>query len=158
MSRTTTPAGDAGIRSYRDLRVWQQSIDLVEAIYQLTANWPQRESYGLTQQIRRAAVSVPSNIAEGQGRHGGREFLHALSIANGSLYELETQLLIAQRLRYVSVEEGSLLLDRTAQIGRLLYGLMRRLQSSTTPASNRGRQGRPSDDRRPTTDDHMGEM
>jgi len=104
-------------------------MDLVEAIYQLTGGWPQRETYGLTQQIRRAAISVPSNIAEGQGRQGSREYLHALSIANGSLYEVETQLLVAQRLHYLSEERCAELLGNTASIGRLLYGLMRRLQN-----------------------------
>jgi four helix bundle protein len=79
---------------------------------------------------------VPSNIAEGQGRRGSREYLHALSIANGSLSEVETQLLVAQRLCYLTEEQCAPPLDHTAHIGRLLYGLMRRLQSPAPPEPN----------------------
>jgi len=88
-------------KSYRDLVVWQKAMDLVTAIYRITAQFPREEMYGLTSQLRRAAVSIPSNIAEGQGRHGVLEFRHFLRQSCGSLMELETQTLIAERLGYI---------------------------------------------------------
>ncbi|HKC66104.1 MAG TPA: four helix bundle protein, partial [Pyrinomonadaceae bacterium] len=88
------------VRNYSELIVWQKAMDLVEGIYAATKQFPKEEIYGLTSQIRRAAVSIPSNIAEGQGRKSINEFLHHLSIAYGSLREVETQILIAERLLY----------------------------------------------------------
>lgn len=85
-------------RNYRDLIVWQRAMDLVEAVYRLTRSFPKEEQYGLTIQMKRAAVSVPSNIAEGQGRGNGKEFSYFLRISYGSLREIETQALIAQQL------------------------------------------------------------
>ena len=85
------------VRSYRDLVVWQRAMELAQAVYELTGTWPREEIYGLTSQVRRAAVSVPSNIAEGQGRASTKEFLNYLSIAYGSLMECETQALLAER-------------------------------------------------------------
>ena len=89
------------MKDYRELIVWQKAMDLVEAIYRTTARFPKEELYGLTSQIRRAAVSIPSNIAEGQARNTTRDFLHFLAIAYGSLKEVETQVLIAERLGYI---------------------------------------------------------
>ena len=109
--------------NYRDLVAWQKAIDLVEMVYSATKTWPREELYGLTSQIRRAAVSIPSNIAEGQGRASTKEFANHLSIAYGSLREVETQALIAERLGYLPSEKVKLLLDRTAEVGRLLNGL-----------------------------------
>ncbi len=97
-------------KSYRDLIAWQKAMDLVTAVYQASASFPKDEMYGLTSQLRRAAVSVPSNIAEGQGRHGAAEFRHFLRQASGSLMELETQIMIAERLRYLNSETPSHLL------------------------------------------------
>lgn len=108
-----------GVRNYSDLIVWQKAMDLVEAVYRV---FPKEEVYGLTAQLRRAAVSVPSNIAEGQGRRSTREFLHYLSIAHGSLRELETQLLIAARLGYCDAAEQENLTEITAEVGRLING------------------------------------
>ena len=88
------------VRHYRELIVWQKAMDLVMRVYEATECFPQRELFGLTNQLRRAAVSIPSNIAEGQGRNTTADFLRFLSIARGSLQELETQILIASRLRY----------------------------------------------------------
>ena len=82
------------IKSYQDLTVWQRAMDLVEGVYRVTKDWPKDEQYGLTNQVRRAVVSVPANIAEGQGRTSDREFARFLAIAHGSLYEVETHLLI----------------------------------------------------------------
>ena len=120
----------ARIRSYRDLIAWQKAMDLVEHIYVATRNWPKAELYGLTNQVQRAAVSVPSNIAEGQGRTSTKEFLHHLSIARGSLFEVETQLLIAQRLSYLTKTDADRLLSEAGEISRLLSGLLRSLNNA----------------------------
>jgi len=88
-------------RNYRDLIAWQKGMDLVEEIYGITKTFPKDEIYGLTPQIRRAVISIPSNIAEGEGRTSKKEFLNFLSIAYGSLREVETQILISERLQYI---------------------------------------------------------
>jgi four helix bundle protein len=111
------------IKHYSELIVWQKAMALVEKIYQATQNFPKEELYGLTGQLRRAAISIPSNIAEGQGRRSTNEFLHHLSISYGSLMEAETQLQIAMRLGYLSKETTSEILERAAEIARLLNGL-----------------------------------
>ncbi|HTK95980.1 MAG TPA: four helix bundle protein [Terriglobales bacterium] len=110
--------------SYRDLVVWQAAIELVTRIYRTTDSFPKQETYGLTAQIRRAAVSVPSNIAEGQGRNSAREFLQFLGHARGSLVEVETQLFIACNLAYITREQRSALLEESDRVSRLLNGLM----------------------------------
>lgn len=117
------------VRNYRDLLAWQRAMDLVEAIYRETKRFPKDELYGLTAQLRRAVVSVPSNIAEGQGRKSTRQFLHYLSIAHGSLREVETQVLIAQRLTYLSDERTEQLLDLAGEVGRLINGLYNSLNN-----------------------------
>jgi four helix bundle protein len=116
------------VSDYRELVVWQKAMDLVEAIYRITGQFPKEEVYGLTSQLRRAAVSIPSNIAEGQGRHTTRDFLNFLSIANGSLKEVETQATIAQRLQFIRQETQSEILEKTTEIGRLLSGLTNALK------------------------------
>ncbi len=98
-------------------------MDLVEVTYKATKRFPTEELYGLTSQARRAAVSIPCNIAEGQARRSPKEFLQHLSIAYGSLRELETQLLIAQRLTYLDDQSTARLLEMTSEVGRLLNGL-----------------------------------
>src|SRR5438067_5124089 len=115
------------VRNYSELIAWQKAMDLVEGIYAATKQFPKEEIYGLTSQIRRAAVSIPSNIAEGQGRKSINEFLHHLSIAYGSLREVETQILIAGRLFYLAQEEVNHLLDLSAEVGRLINGLYQSL-------------------------------
>jgi four helix bundle protein len=116
------------IRSFRDLVAWQRAMDLSEEVYFATKTWPADELFGLTAQIKRAAVSVMANIAEGQGRSGPRELLHHLSIADGSLSEVEAHLLFAHRLRFV--DDGTL--DRLSQqieeTRRPLRGLIRQLR------------------------------
>ena len=111
------------IRNYRDLLAWQKSMDLAEEVYRDTRLFPKEEIYGLTAQIRRAAVSVPSNVAEGQGRRSDGAFSHHLSIAHGSLRELETQLLLASRLGYLADDRLNALLAATSEVGRLVTGL-----------------------------------
>lgn len=119
------------IKSYRDLAVWQKGVELAEACYLLTKRFPATERYGLTSQIRRAAVSVPANIAEGHGRSGPGQFVHQLSIARGSLRELETLLLISQRQAYGKTETFLDLAARTDEIGRMLFGLSTKVEAST---------------------------
>ena len=116
------------VQHYRQLVGWQKAMELVKAVYELTNQFPKHEIYGLTSQIRRAAVSVPSNIAEGQGRDSTREFLHHLSIAYGSLMEVETQILIAESLAYMGQAETKTILERTSETGRVINGLARSLK------------------------------
>ena len=115
--------------SFRDLRVWQDAMRLTSEIYRATANFPKHETYGLTQQIRRAAVSVPSNIAEGKGHHSDKEFVHFLLHARGSLLELETQLMIAEQLQYLPGPQGESLLAMAETVGRALSGLINAMGS-----------------------------
>ncbi|MBZ5555007.1 MAG: four helix bundle protein [Acidobacteriia bacterium] len=111
------------VKKYSDLIVWQKAMDLTQEVYTVTRCFPKEEIYGLTSQLRRAAVSVPSNIAEGQGRKSTSEFLQHLSIAYGSLLEVETQVLIAERLAYLEKQSVSGLISRTSEVGKLLNGL-----------------------------------
>ncbi len=120
------------LKHYRELIVWQKAMDLVESVYKVTGQFPNTEVYGLTSQVRRAAVSIPSNIAEGQGRHTTRDFLHFLSVAQGSLCEVETQIIIAERLGYIQHELESRLLDLAAEVGRLINGLCNSLNKKLT--------------------------
>jgi four helix bundle protein len=110
-------------RGFRDLRVWNEGMDLVEQIYRLTRDFPKHEVYGLTNQLRRAAVSIPSNIAEGQARTHLKEYLQLLSTAKGSLAEVQTQLEIAARLSYITPEQLKPILDRADALSRQLYTL-----------------------------------
>ena len=113
---------------YKDLRVWQQSMGIVTDIYKLIYLLPIEEKYGLSDQIRRAAVSIPSNIAEGQARGSNKEFCHFLSISRGSLAELETQLLLTVRLGFLYDQQIADLLTRLRDIDKMIGGLMRRLK------------------------------
>ena len=115
---------------YKDLIAWQKAMDLVAAVYDVTESFPRREMYSLCDQIRRAAVSVPSNIAEGQAHYHTREFLHYLRIARGSLAELETQLLIAQRQKYVDEESLKPVLDLRDEVSRIMSGLISSVSKS----------------------------
>jgi four helix bundle protein len=118
------------VNSFRDLRVWQVGMDLVEEMYHLTDSFPKHETFGLASQMRRAAVSVPSNIAEGHTREHTKEYLHHLSMAHASLAELETQLEIAKRLGYVPADQFGELLERFRSLGRQLYSLRNALLKS----------------------------
>ncbi len=117
------------VKNYTELVVWQRAMDLVEVVYRITRSFPTEEIYGLTCQIRHAAVSIPSNIAEGQGRQTTSDFLHFLAIAHGSVNELTTQILITHRLEYISEQEKNDLLDASTEVTRLLKGLQRALRS-----------------------------
>jgi four helix bundle protein len=115
------------VNSYRDLIAWQKAMDLVVAVYQATEPFPQREMFGLTNQSRRAAVSIPSNIAEGQGRGSTKDYVHFLRIARGSLQELETQLILAERLGYLAEPLLQSLLSQSCEVSRIVAGLIRSL-------------------------------
>jgi len=112
-----------GYESFHDLRVWKKAMDLVVDVYQLTSTFPPEEKFGLTSQMRRAAISIPSNIAEGHGRRSAKEFVRFLWIANGSLVELETQILIAERLRFIPSEQGQEICNGLQDISRMMAGL-----------------------------------
>lgn len=115
------------VQSYRDLIVWQKSMDLTEHTYQHTRDYPKEETYGMVSQMRRAAVSIPANIAEGQSRRATGEFLNALSVSRGSLSELETLFILSERLNYVSSSVSQQLLDECTEISKMLNGLMKSL-------------------------------
>jgi four helix bundle protein len=115
--------------SFRDLRMWQQAIELALSVYRFSEAFPKHEVYGLSQQMRRAAVSVASNIAEGKGHRSDKEFRHFLFHARGSLMELETQILLAGKLQYLSAEQSALLQGTATQVGRSLTGLINSLNS-----------------------------
>jgi four helix bundle protein len=119
-----------GGRSYQDLLVWQQSMDLVTEIYSMTKGWPRDELFGLTAQVRRAATSIPANIAEGYGREHRGSYLQFLRIAQGSLKELETHLLIAERVGLVAKNGIAPLLQRVESVGKLLRLLLRKLAAT----------------------------
>jgi four helix bundle protein len=116
-------------RNYRDLLAWQKAMDLVDRVYRASQRFPPEEKFGLTNQLRRAAVSIPSNIAEGQGRRTAGDFIRFLSIAHGSLREVETQVMIARRQMFMSAEDEESLLDTAAEVGRLIQGLMNKLSA-----------------------------
>jgi len=110
---------------YRNLVVWQRSIELALDVYRCTKTFPRDETYGLVSQMRRAAVSVPSNIAEGKGRHSPEELVQFLFHARGSLLEVQTQITIAHRLGYLGTTDAGELETKSAEVGRLLNGLIR---------------------------------
>ena len=116
--------------SYRDLIAWRKGIDLVTEIYRVTRSFPQDERYGLTSQLRRAAVSVPNNIAEGQARFSRKEFHHFLSHARGSLVEIETQLTIAENLGYLGPKHTRPLFEKASELGKVLNGLIASIKSA----------------------------
>jgi four helix bundle protein len=114
-------------RSYRELVVWRKAMAVVREVYRLTRDFPHEELFGLSAQLRRAAVSVPSNIAEGNGRHRRRDYIRLLLIARGSLQEVETQLLIAIDLSYIACEAADPAMQLTAEVSRMLTALVRSL-------------------------------
>jgi len=113
--------------TFRDLKIWQKSMDLVTNIYQKTEEFPDSEKYGLVSQIRRSAVSIPSNIAEGYGRNSNGEFQRYLNISMGSLFELQTQIEIAQNLDYFENDSGAKMYDMSREIERMMSSFMRSL-------------------------------
>ena len=117
------------IRSYRDLEVWQKSVTLIVECYKLTRGFPKTEQYGLSSQLQRSAASVAANIAEGNGRRNLGEYIQHLGIARGSLLELETHVIVAHRLAFVTSAQADVVLAAAAEVGRMLAGLIRSLET-----------------------------
>ena len=116
------------VNSYRDLKVWQEAMTLAQECYLMTKSFPKDEMYGMTTQIRRSAVSVAANIAEGYGRDSTGSYVHFLQIAQGSLKELETHLMLSERVQLVVQDATKTMLERADGIGRMLRALIRNLQ------------------------------
>jgi four helix bundle protein len=121
------------VQSYRQLIAWQKAMELVKLVYELTDDFPTDERFGLTLQIRKAVVSIASNIAEGQGRNSTKEFINHLSIAYGSLMETETQTLVAEMRAYSTPEKCSGVMAKAAEVGRLINGLSNSLGRKARP-------------------------
>jgi four helix bundle protein len=116
------------VRNYADLIAWQKGMTLALSVYRLSGGMPREEQFGLTSQMRRAAVAIPSNIAEGEGRRTDGEFLNHLSVAHGSVRELETQLILSERLKFLDAQSVRTVLDEAAEVGRLVNGLANSLK------------------------------
>ena len=119
------------IRSHKELVVWQKAMNLVEAVYRLTETFPQREIYALSAQVRRAVISVPSNIADGRSRHTRKDFVHFLYIAYGSVAELETQLLIGRRLAFGKQSEYETCESILSEVSRMLHAMIKKLEANS---------------------------
>ena len=117
------------IQDFRDLKVWQDAMHLATAVYTLTHSFPKTEVFGLSSQIQRASVSIPSNIAEGHARDSTKEYLRFISIAMGSLAEMETQLILANKLNYLEESKLAELFEKTGEVGRMLRGLQHSLKA-----------------------------
>ncbi|MBX4910445.1 MULTISPECIES: four helix bundle protein [Rhizobium] len=124
------------INSYQDLPVWQRSMDLAVECYGLTKGFPKEEVYGLTSQVRRSAASIAANIAEGYGREATGAYVHHLKIAQGSLKELETHLILSARVGIATVSQTQSALSLIAEIGKMLRSLIRRLQDGQNEREN----------------------
>ena len=120
------------VKYYRELTVWQKSIDLAVMVYETVKSLPKEELYSLSDQIRRAAISIPSNIAEGNQRNTTKDYIRFLSIARGSLGELETQLILCERLKYLQKDQTETLLSQCTEVSKMLNGLIQRLQNIET--------------------------
>jgi len=118
------------IKTYRDLIVWSKSIDFVTMVYELTRKYPKDELYGLTLQIRRCAISIPSNIAEGYGQRSTQDYIRFLQIAMGSLYEIQTQIQISLNLKFISQIDYNSIYEKSRQIEILLRSLIEKIKSS----------------------------
>ena len=112
---------------FKELKVWQKAIDIVVEVYKLTVNFPQNERFGLTSQVQRASVSIPSNIAEGAGRNSQREFYQFLGIANGSSFEIETQLTVAYKLGYISEDHLNSITPKINEVQNMIFKLQKTL-------------------------------
>jgi four helix bundle protein len=118
------------MKTYRDLIVWQKSMNLVIMVYDQTKQFPNEEMYNLTSQLKRSAVSVPSNIAEGYGRNSSGDYIRFLQIASGSLYELQTQLEISLRLNFISTENYNKIISLSIEIEKMLSSLISKIKSN----------------------------
>jgi four helix bundle protein len=116
------------ISRFRELRAWQLGMELAEQVYLLTDSFPKSETYGMTSQIRRSAISIPSNLAEGHGRTSSKEFLHFIAIAYGSICELETQILLSHRLKYINVNDSETVLALLIETSKTIRGLQKAIK------------------------------
>ena len=116
------------MKTYREIICWQKAIALVKSVYKITNNFPQSEQFGLTSQLRRASVSIPSNIAEGFGRGSNKDFRRFLDISRGSLFELQTQLYIAKELEYINNELFKKIFEQSREVERILIGFIKSLK------------------------------
>jgi four helix bundle protein len=116
------------IKTFRDLKIWQQSMELVTAIYKVTSKFPEEEKYGLTSQLRRSSVSIPSNISEGFGRNSQGDFKRFVNISMGSLFELQTQIEVARNLEFLSEEQSNTLYEDSREIERMMSSFIRTLK------------------------------
>jgi four helix bundle protein len=121
------------VNTFRDLIVWQKAMDLVTEVYKITKTFPKEEVYGLISQMRRCAVSIPSNIAEGHSRHSRKDFLRYLEIAMGSIFELQTQNEIASKLNYIAEASVLDIFDKSREVERMLSSMMRKLKLKDDP-------------------------
>jgi four helix bundle protein len=119
------------MHNFKELKFWQKSIDLSVLIYQITASFPSDERFGLVSQLRRASVSISSNIAEGASRESTKEFLYFLSISNGSAFEIETQLTIANRLKFIDDDKLVMLLNNVTEIQKMIYSFSKIIKEKT---------------------------
>ena len=119
------------MHNYQELKVWQKAIELAKSIYEVTANFPGEEKFGLTSQVRRSSVSIASNIAEGAGRNSNKDFAHFLSIAAGSTFELETQMIIAKEISFLTQDKYEALQSEIESIKKMLYSLRNTLNQKS---------------------------
>jgi four helix bundle protein len=117
------------VSSYRDLKVWQAGMQLAQSTYRLLERFPPRTGWGLQQQLERSAISIPSNVAEGHARDSTKEYLHYLSYSLGSVAELETQVMLASRMRFVAEQEADELLAQADEVGKMLRGVQKTLKA-----------------------------
>ncbi|MCK6649864.1 MAG: four helix bundle protein [Bacteroidia bacterium] len=115
------------MHNLKELKIWNKAVELSVRVYEVTASFPKEEVYGLTSQIRRCAVSIPSNISEGAGRNSNKEFIHFLGVANGSCYELQTQLIISNKLNLITDEVLQILLNEIEEIQKMSYTFKNKL-------------------------------
>ena len=118
------------MHNFKDLKFWQKSIDLSVLIYKITSMFPNEEKFGLVSQLRRASVSIASNIAEGASRSSNKEFLYFLSLSNGSAFEIETQLIIANRLNYLNENDLMNVIDNVTEIQKMIYSFSKKIKET----------------------------
>lgn len=117
------------MNNYKELKVWQKSMELVEVVYKLTSTFPKEEKYGLTSQIQRSSISIPSNIAEGAGRNSDKEFRNFLGVANGSSNELSTQLILAIRIGYANESDIEYIFNLLSEIQKMIFSLIKKFSN-----------------------------
>jgi four helix bundle protein len=127
----------SGVSSYRELLIWQKGMDITEKVFQLSKNFPVDELYGLTSQIKRCSISIPSNIAEGFGRNSTKSYIHFVKIARGSLFELETQLLLANKLNFIKSDDDYLtIMNLITEESKMISSFIKKLSVKSVELNN----------------------